>query len=99
MSDETARLIDSEVKRFVEQGLERARQILTDHLDQLHLIANALLELETLTGEDIKRLIAGEELDRPDSNAPTAVLPSNGTSIPKTRRGKGNGPFGNPLPA
>ncbi|RZF65260.1 ATP-dependent metallopeptidase FtsH/Yme1/Tma family protein [Sphingomonas populi] len=99
MSDETARLIDSEVKRFVEGGLERARQILTDHLDQLHLIANALLELETLTGEDIKRLIAGEDLDRPDSNAPTVVLPSNGTSIPKTRRGKGPGPFGNPLPA
>ncbi|SDA24219.1 ATP-dependent zinc metalloprotease FtsH [Sphingomonas sp. NFR15] len=99
MSDETARLIDSEVKRFVEQGLERARQILTDHIDQLHLIANALLELETLTGEDIKRLIAGEDLDRPDSNAPTVVLPSSGTSIPKTRRGKGPGPFGNPLPA
>jgi cell division protease FtsH len=99
MSDETARMIDSEIKRFVEGGLERARQILTDHLDQLHLIANALLELETLTGEDIKRLIAGEELDRPDASAPTAVLPSSGTSIPKTRRPKGPGPFGTPLPA
>ncbi|WP_242148084.1 MULTISPECIES: ATP-dependent zinc metalloprotease FtsH [unclassified Sphingomonas] len=98
MSDETARMIDSEVKRFVEQGLERARQILTDHVDQLHLIANALLELETLTGEEIKRLIAGEDIDRPDTSATTAVLPSSGTSIPKTRRPKGPGPFGNPLP-
>jgi cell division protease FtsH len=98
MSDETARMIDSEVKRFVEQGLERARQILTDHVDQLHLIANALLELETLTGEEIKRLIAGEEIDRPDTSATTAVLPNSGTSIPKTRRPKGPGPFGNPLP-
>ncbi|RYE00778.1 MAG: ATP-dependent metallopeptidase FtsH/Yme1/Tma family protein, partial [Sphingomonadales bacterium] len=59
MSDETARMIDSEVKRFVEQGLGRARQILNDHLDQLHTIALALLEFETLTGEEIKRLIAG----------------------------------------
>jgi cell division protease FtsH len=99
MSDETARMIDSEVKRFVEGGLERARQILTDHLDQLHLIANALLELETLTGEEIKRLIAGEDIDRPDASAATAVLPSSGTSIPKTRRPKGPGPFGTPLPA
>ena len=98
MSNETARMIDSEVKRFVEQGLERARQILTDHVDQLHLIANALLELETLTGEEIKRLIAGEDIDRPDTSATTAVLPSSGTSIPKTRRPKGPGPFGNPLP-
>jgi cell division protease FtsH len=97
MSDETARLIDSEVKRFVEQGLARARQILTDHEDQLHLIAGALLELETLTGEEIKRLISGQGIDRPDAGAKAPTLPAMGTSIPKTRRP--TGPFGNPSPA
>ena len=89
MSDETARMIDSEVKRFVEQGLARARQLLTDHVDQLHVIAQALLEYETLTGEEIKRLIAGDPIAR--DNGPAA-----GTSIPKTRRP--TGPFGTPKP-
>ncbi len=95
MSDETARLIDAEVKRFVEQGLARARQLLTDHIDQLHTIANALLEYETLTGEEIKRLIAGGTIDRPDPGAGKPTLPAIGTSVPKTRR---PGPFGSPSP-
>ncbi|MBX3565508.1 MAG: ATP-dependent zinc metalloprotease FtsH [Sphingomonas sp.] len=96
MSDETARLIDSEVKRFVEKGLERARQILTDHVDQLHTIALALLEYETLTGEEIKRLIAGDDLGRDDPGASAPAVAVAGTSIPKIRRPKG--PFGNPAP-
>ncbi|MHA6718341.1 ATP-dependent zinc metalloprotease FtsH [Sphingomonas sp. RS6] len=96
MSDETARLIDSEVKRFVEQGLARARQILSDNIDQLHTIAQALLEYETLTGEEIKRLIAGETLDRGDPGGAHVPAAAGGTSIPKTRRPKG--PFGNPAP-
>jgi cell division protease FtsH len=96
MSDETARLIDSEVKRFVEQGLTRARQILSDHIDQLHTIALALLEYETLTGDEIKRLIAGETLDRDDPSGVHVPAAVGGTSIPKTRRPKG--PFGNPAP-
>jgi cell division protease FtsH len=97
MSDETARMIDSEVKRFVEQGLTRARQLLGDHIDQLHVIAQALLEYETLTGEEIKRLIAGETIER--DNGPSAgaqPVPAGGTSIPKTRRP--TGPFGTPKP-
>ena len=96
MSDETARMIDSEVKSFVERGLERARSLLTTHIDQLHTIAGALLEFETLTGAEIKQLIAGNDIDRPDSSATTTSLPVGGTSIPKTRRPKG--PLGNPAP-
>ncbi|NIJ65592.1 MULTISPECIES: ATP-dependent zinc metalloprotease FtsH [Sphingomonas] len=96
MSDETARLIDSEVKRFVERGLERARQLLTDHIDQLHTIAQALLEYETLTGEEIKRLIAGEDLGRPDPGTTTRPVSVAGTSIPKITKSKG--PFGQPTP-
>ncbi|GAA4023481.1 ATP-dependent zinc metalloprotease FtsH [Sphingomonas swuensis] len=84
MSGETIKLIDSEVKRFVEGGLERARQILTDHVDQLHLIAKALLEFETLTGEEIKTLLAGGSIDRGSSARP--IFPTAGAGIPKTRR-------------
>ena len=95
MSNKTAELIDSEIKRIVEGGLERARQLLTDHVDQLHTLAGALLEYETLSGDEIKRLIAGEDIGR-DEGTPSAPLAAGGTSIPKTRRPRG--PFGSPTP-
>lgn len=97
MSNETAQLIDAEIRSTVEGGLARARQLLTDHIDQLHTLAGALLEYETLSGDEIKRLIAGEDLDRPEPGAGMKPVASAGTSIPKTRRPKG--PFGSPQPA
>ncbi len=96
MSNDTAKLIDEEIKRIVEGGLERARQLLSDHIDQLHLLAGALLEYETLSGEEIKQLIAGEDLDRDNPGKRPAAVPRAGTSVPKTRRPKG--PFGQPSP-
>ncbi|KQM14579.1 cell division protein FtsH [Sphingomonas sp. Leaf24] len=95
MSNKTAELIDSEIKRIVEGGLDRARKLLTDHVDQLHLLAGALLEFETLSGDEIKRLIAGEDIGR-DEGTPSTPLAAGGTSIPKTRRPRG--PFGSPTP-
>nr|WP_231420296.1 MULTISPECIES: ATP-dependent zinc metalloprotease FtsH [unclassified Sphingomonas] len=96
MSNQTAQLIDDEIKRIVEGGLDRAKQVLSDHVDQLHTVAGALLEFETLTGDEIKQLIAGEDIDRPDPGAKASTVPRAGTSIPKTRRP--NGPFGTPSP-
>src|SRR3546814_15783353 len=58
ISNETAQLIDAEIKRIVEDGYDRAKQVLTDNIGQLHSLANALLEFETLTGDEIKRVIA-----------------------------------------
>ena len=89
MSGETIKLIDAEVRRFVEQGLDRAREILSTNIDQLHLLATSLLELETLTGEEIKTLLSGGKIDRAGSAKP--ALPTSGTSIPKARRPKGLG--------
>ena len=96
MSNATAQLIDDEIKGIVEGGLVRAKQLLTDHVDQLHLLAGALLEYETLSGDEIKKLIAGEEIGRNDPSGPKTSVPRAGTSIPKTRRP--GGPFGNPAP-
>ena len=95
MSNETALLIDNEIKRLVEDGLNRAREVITKHLDQLHAIAGALLEYETITGEEIKRIVAGEDIGRDDTPA-APTLAKAGTSIPKTRRP--SGPFGAPSP-
>ncbi|GAA0678416.1 cell division protease FtsH [Sphingomonas insulae] len=96
MSNATAQLIDDEIKGIVEGGLTRAKHLLTEHVDQLHLLAGALLEYETLSGDEIKKLIAGEEIGRPDPSGPKSNVPRAGTSIPKTRRP--GGPFGNPAP-
>ncbi|WP_277981899.1 ATP-dependent zinc metalloprotease FtsH [Sphingomonas phyllosphaerae] len=97
MSNSTAQLIDDEIKAIVEGGLHRAKQVLTDHLDQLHSLAGALLEYETLTGEEIKRLIAGDDIGRADHGPKAPAMPAAGTSIPKTKRP--SGPFGSASPA
>ncbi|WP_294197385.1 ATP-dependent zinc metalloprotease FtsH [uncultured Sphingomonas sp.] len=97
MSNATAQLIDDEIKSIVEGGLHRAKHVLTEHLDQLHSLAGALLEYETLSGDEIKRLIAGEELDRHDQGPKAPSVPAVGTSIPKTKRP--SGPFSSPSPA
>jgi cell division protease FtsH len=95
MSNATAQLIDDEIKNIVEGGLSRAKQVLSEHIDQLHLLAGALLEYETLSGDEILKLVAGEEINRADPGAKSSV-PRAGTSIPKTRRP--SGPFGTPTP-
>jgi cell division protease FtsH len=97
MSNATAQLIDDEIKGIVEGGLSRAKQVLSDHIDQLHALAGALLEYETLNGEEIKRLIAGDDIGRSDQGLKPVAVPSAGTSIPKTKRP--SGPFGSPSPA
>ena len=91
MSNETALLIDSEIKRLVEEGYERARKLLTENEHQLKALAEAMLEYESLTGDEIKALLDdGVQPDRSgvDHNKPTA-LKTGGSSIPKTRRPKG----------
>ena len=89
ISEDTARLIDQEVRKFVEEGEATARTVLTDNLHELHKLAEALLEFETLSGEESKRAIAGEpiERDRDRGKGPAKIV--GGSSIPKTKRPKG----------
>jgi len=92
MSEETARLIDSEVRRLVEEGETKAREVLSDNLDELHRLAAALLEYETLTGDESKKAIAGEDIGREDPRAKSPrQLAIGGSSIPKSRRPGGWG--------
>jgi cell division protease FtsH len=86
MSDETAALVDSEIKKIVESAYNRARQVLTEHMDQLHTLAKALLEYELLSGDEIKDLLSGkaiirefdEDDDEPDQKIPTSSVPKAG---------------------
>ncbi len=57
MSEETAKKVDAEVKKIVEKGYDRAKQVLTEKIDDLHKLAKALLVYETLTGDEIRDLI------------------------------------------
>ncbi len=98
ISQDTAQLIDSEVRRIVEEAEATARTVLTDNLDELHSLTNALLEYETLTGEESKRAIAGEPIGRDidgGNNTPRPIT-SGASAIPKTNRPKR--PFGDPKP-
>jgi cell division protease FtsH len=59
VSEETAQAIAVEVRKLIDAGLEQARRILTAHRDQLETLANGLLQYETLSGEEIRDLLAG----------------------------------------
>ena len=57
VSEETAKKIDAEVRKIVDTGYGRAKKILTEKLDDLHKLSKALLEYETLNGDEIRDLI------------------------------------------
>lgn len=56
-SEHTAKIIDEDIKTFADEAAETAKTILTEHRDQLETLAKALIKYETLTGEEIKRLV------------------------------------------
>ncbi|CUH64250.1 ATP-dependent zinc metalloprotease FtsH [Thalassovita gelatinovora] len=95
VSAHTKELVEEEVKRFIQDGYEEALRILTEKKDEWERLAQGLLEYETLTGEEIKRVMKGEpphagsDDDTPDEgNAPSV------TAIPKTKpksKPKGDG--------
>lgn len=83
MSEATAEIIDQEVRRLIEMGEGKARAVLMAHMESLHKIAAALLEYETLSGEDVAALLRGEEIK---SRGPVAKPPS-ADAPPSSRRG------------
>ena len=80
MSEETAKKVDEEVKKIVDAGYQRAKKILTQKLEDLHKLAKALLDYETLSGEEIRDLVLkntqpkrkDEEKDK-DSKQPSVL--------------------------
>jgi cell division protease FtsH len=99
MSDETAKKIDAEIRRIVDSGYDRAKHVLTEHVDQLHSIAVALLEYETLSGDEVKRIAEGGDIGRDPDGTASQVRPLDGHagSIPQVKRKPK--PFGDATPA
>jgi cell division protease FtsH len=77
VSSETARMIDQEVRRIVTDGEKKARQVLTDNRHLLDQLAAALMEYETLSGDEVSELFKGNRPDRPDDtpSGPTSAVP------------------------
>jgi cell division protease FtsH len=86
VSEATAQKIDAEVRRIIDETYTRAKQILSDRIDELHTLAKGLLEYETLTGDEIKGLLKGERPVRtpyedpepPQNQRPAATVPQSG---------------------
>ncbi|HBB55823.1 MAG TPA: cell division protein FtsH, partial [Hyphomonadaceae bacterium] len=83
VSENTAQKIDAEIKRLVQAGYEEAKRILTERRQDLESLAKGLLEYETLTGDEIRNLIAGTPPSRP-SVSDKKDLPPPGPAIPVT---------------
>jgi cell division protease FtsH len=77
-SEQTAMLIDEEVKKIVNMAMDRADKILKDNMDTLHRLSAALLEREILDGEEIDKIIKGEELPPFEKEEDLAEAKENG---------------------
>ena len=85
ISDATAKLIDEEIRKLVDEAEKKCRKILTDNIEELHIVAKGLLEYETLTGEEIKDLIKGIPPSRDDTDDNTDIPDQNSAqSVPKS---------------
>ena len=86
VSAETKTKIESEVKRLIDEGYDTARAILLEYPEEFERMANGLLEYETLTGEEIKKVIAGLPLDGGDAGStPASGIPAPVLTVPRTK--------------
>ena len=72
VSEDTAKVIDAEVKRITQAGYDEAKRILTEKIEDLHTLTRALLEYETLSGDEIRAVLKGIKPRRED---PEAIAP------------------------
>ncbi|GLQ56790.1 ATP-dependent zinc metalloprotease FtsH [Devosia nitrariae] len=86
MSDETAKLIDEEVRRLIEDGERTARELITGNAEQFEAIAQALLEYETLTGDELRALMDGKPPVRPEDTETATVKHSSVPSAGKNAK-------------
>ncbi|MBT5665090.1 MAG: hypothetical protein HOJ06_07100 [Rhodospirillaceae bacterium] len=84
VSESTQQIIDEETRVLVEVGEATARSIIEDHLDGLHVIANALLEYETLSREEIDALLRGEDITRGDDSEGQTPSAGSRSSVPSS---------------
>ena len=78
-----------EVRQLIDEGYDLARKVLLEKSEEFERLAKGLLEYETLTGDEIRKVVAGEPLDTgDDASPPPAGNAPSLTAIPKTAKPK-----------
>ena len=103
-SEQTAQEIDTEVRRLVDEGYQRASKLISDNRDKLELIANALLEYETLDGQQVEDIVRTGKFNPPkppnDVDPPKGADAATPTSdLPKKDKPSLDEGLGDPAPA
>ncbi len=98
-SEETAAVIDAEVRRIVDEGYRMCREALETHLDKLELVANALLEQETLSRQEFETLFETGKLPEPPASEPPAQPPRELEIVSTPGHESAPGPSSPPAPA
>ncbi|HZD24683.1 MAG TPA: AAA family ATPase, partial [Alphaproteobacteria bacterium] len=93
ISEATAQIIDEEIRQIIQSAETKARQVLTEHMDELHALARALLEYESLSADEVTAVLRGEKIHREDVYTAKDEAP-HATSVPNAGkkaepRGKG----------
>ena len=98
VSEDTAKVIDEEIRRIVDLADAECREIISDNIDQLHAIANGLLEYETLTGDEVRTLMRGASVVRPANDDDGGESPSGARSSVPSSGALEQGPDPEPQP-
>lgn len=99
VSEETSQKIEEEVRQLIQTGMDDARSIMSEFREQWTMIAEGLLEYETLTGDDIRRMMDGKPPLRPNDNDSSTGTPSAVPVTGKRRKDLGESFDGKPEPA
>jgi cell division protease FtsH len=99
-SEQTAVLIDQEVREIIERADSTALKLLRENADKLHVLANTLLERETLDGDEMDRVLRGEKLEplQKDENDPNVGVPAESAAPATGESGRQLDAFGGPAP-
>jgi cell division protease FtsH len=93
-SEQTAQTIDREVRDIVDRNYKRARELLSGRMQTLHGIAEALLEFETIDGEEVELICQGKKIERkPPENKMGSTTPPAATPVTSSEGGSSPAPL------
>ena len=98
VSDETAHVIDEEIRSTIDRNYQRAEQLLREHLDQLQAMADALIKYETIDADQIDDIMAGRPPREPADISADSEPPAAGSTVNLDKKPRGKGPIGGPAP-
>ena len=98
VSDETAHVIDEEIRSTIDRNYQRSERLLREHLDQLQAMADALIKYETIDADQIDDIMAGRPPREPADISTDSEPPAAGSPINLDKKPRGKGPIRGPAP-